>query len=172
VTRVKPIRCLVPPTMEPTFRTPQEALAYRAPRNVQLERDTLGLKNRVIEGGSWTDARFELYLSNAKTLRIDLEGIKVGWSVSPRSPVVPAMPVRDRQPLALELRSGAAQRPRRVLWDREAAFRRCIGRRFKKAFAGAACLWLYTEGTSSLLYFSRLVLEAGEKDFLYWTEEK
>jgi len=158
--------------MEPTFGTPQEAIAYRSPRNVQLERDTTGFKNRVIEGGSWTDTRFELYLSNSKMLRIDLEGIKVGWSVGPRPEAVSALPVRNRQPVTLELRSGASQRPRRVLWDREAALRRCIGRRFKKVFAGAACLWLYTEGTSSLLYFSRLVLEEGEKDLLFWTEEK
>ncbi len=169
---MKTIQCIVPPTMEPTFRTPQEAITYRSPRNVQLERDTLGLKHRVIEGGTWTDARFELYFSDSKTLRFELEGIKVGWSVGPRAPAAGTLPARDLQPVTLELRSGANQRPRRVLWDREAVFRRCVGRRLKKVFAGAACLWLYAEGTSSLLFFSRLVRGAGEKDLLYWVEEK
>jgi hypothetical protein len=169
---VKTIKCVVPPTLEPTFNTPQEALAFRSPRNVQLERDTLGLKNRVIEGGSWTETHFEIFLSNSKTLRFEVEGFKVGWSVGPRSQPVGTPPGRDVQPLTLELWLGPNQKPRRVVWDREAAFRTCLGRRFKKVFAGAACLWLYTESKSSMLYFSRLVRGPGEKDLLYWTPEK
>jgi hypothetical protein len=162
----------VPPNLEPTFQSLQEASAYRAPRNVQLERDTQGLKSRRIEGGSWTDSQFELYLSNSKTLRFDLDGVKVRWSVGPKSQAVASLPVRDVQPVTLELKSGVTKKPRRILWDREGAFRKCIGRRFKKVVAGAACLWLYTEGKSSLLYFSRLVQVTGERDLLYWIEEK
>ena len=158
--------------MEPTFQTPQEAIAYRAPRNVQLERDTQGLKGRVIEGGTWTDERFEIYLSNARTLRFGLAGVKVGWSVETRTAAVASPPSRDKEPVTLEMRSGPNQRPRRVLWDREAAFRTCVRRKFKKVLAGAACLWLYTEGRSSLLYFTRLLQDPGKQEFLYWTEEK
>ena len=38
-------------------------------------------------------------------------------------------------------------------------------------FAGETCLWLYTEGQSSLLYFNRLVQDPKGTDLLYWTEE-
>jgi hypothetical protein len=163
---------MVPAPVEPTFDTAQEALAYRSPRNVPLDRDTRPLKHRQIQGGSWTDDRFELYLAPSTVLRFDLDGVKVRWAVAPRvEPIVP-MSVQDREPVTLELKSGLKQKPRRVLWDRDAAFRKCLGRRFQKVFAGAACLWLYVEGKSSLLYFSRLVRGAGEKDLLYWTEEK
>jgi hypothetical protein len=105
-------------------------------------------------------------------LRFELKGVKVIWSVGPRPPAVASSPVRDLTPVTLELRSGANQRPRRVLWDREAVFRSRIGRRFKKVFAGDACLWLYTEGQSTLLYFSRLAQGPGEEDLLYWSEER
>ncbi len=94
------------------------------------------------------------------------------WLVEPRSPAAPSWADRDLKPVTLELRSGVNQKPRRVLWNREALFRTRIGRRFKKVVAGAACLWLYTEGQSSLLYFSRLVQGTGKLDLLYWTEEK
>jgi hypothetical protein len=169
---VKTIRCTLPTPVEPTFSTPQEAIAYRSPRNVQLEKDLLGLKGQVIKGGSWSDFHFEYYLSNSKVLRFELEGVKVKWSVSVRPPAVASSVVREVQPVTLEFSSGANQKPRRVVWDREAAFRSRIGRRFKKVFAGAACLWLYTEGQSSLLYFNRLVQGPREKDLLYWTEER
>jgi hypothetical protein len=158
--------------VEPTFTTPQEAIAYRSPRNAKLERDLVGLKGRVIEGGSWSDFHFEYYFSNSKVLRFELEGIKVNWSVGTRPPAVPSVRDRDVEPVTLEFSSRPNQRPRRAFWDREAMFRSRIGRRFKKVFAGAACLWLYTEGQSSLLYFSRLVQGPGEMDLLYWTEEK
>jgi len=158
--------------VEPTFATPQEAIAYRSPRNIELERDTQGLKHLVIQGGSWTDDRFDLYLSDSKTLSFELDGVKVRWAVGPRvQPMVP-VPAFYTEPVTLELRSGQKQKPRRVVWDRQATFRGCIGRKFKKVFAGAACLWLYMEGRSSLLYFSRLLRGPGEKDLLYWTEEK
>ena len=158
--------------MEPTFRTPQEAIAYRAPRNAELEKDIRGLRGRVIEGGTWTESRFEYYLSNSKMLRFDVQAGKVHWTVSPRPQTVESPAGRDVDPVTLELRAGANQRPRRVLWDREAIFRTRIGRRFKKVVAGAACLWLYTEELSTLLYFSRLVQDPGQRDMLYWTEER
>jgi len=169
---VRTINCIVPPNLEPTFETAREASAYRAPRNAQLERDIVGLRGRVIQGGTWTDSRFEVYLSNSKTLGFDLKGTRVAWSVEPRSPAAKSGAERDVTPVTLELRSGVNKKPRRVLWDREAAFRTRIGRRFKKVVAGETCLWLYTEGQSSLLYFSRLVQGAGQPDLLYWTEEK
>lgn len=169
---MRTIACIVPPNLEPTFQSLQEASAYRAPRNVQLERDTQGLKSQRIQGGSWTDSQFELYLSNSKTLRFDLDGVKVRWVVEPKSPAAASSRVREVEPVTLELKSGLNKKPRRVVWDREAAFRNCVGRRFKKVVAGAACLWLYTEGKSSLLYFSRLVQVTGEPDLLYWFEEK
>jgi len=169
---VKTIRCTLPTPVEPTFSTPQEASAYRSPRNVQLEKDLLGLKGQVIKGGSWSDFHFEYTLANSKVLRFELEGVKVIWSVALRPPATAALGVRDGNPVTLEFNSRPNQKPRRVVWDREAAFRSRIGRRFKKVFAGAACLWLYTEGQSSLLYFSRLVQGPREKDLLYWTEER
>jgi len=172
VARVRTIRCTLPPPVEPTFATPQEAIAYRSPRNVPLERDLVGLKGQVIQGGSWSDFHFEYSFSNSKVLRFELDGVKVGWSVQVRPPSVAPVGVRDVQPVTLEFRSGANQKPRRVVWNREAVFRSRIGRRFKKVFAGAACLWLYTEGQSSLLYFDRLVQGFREPDLLYWTEEK
>ena len=163
---------MLPPPVEPTFETREEALAYRSPRNVQLERDTQPLKHKVIQGGSWTDDRFELHLSNSKTLCFDLDGVKVRWAVVPQVQPTMQTSALDREPVTLELRSGLKQKPRLRVWDRQAAFRGCLGQRFKKVFAGAACLWLYMEGKSSLLYFSRLVRGGGEKDLLYWTEEK
>lgn len=169
---MRTIPCIVPPNLEPTFETAREASAYRAPRNAQLERDIVGLRGRVIEGGTWTDSRFELYLSNSKTLSFDLKGTRVSWSVEPRSAAAKSGADRDVSPVTLELRTGVNKKPRRVLWDREAAFRTRLGRRFKKVVAGETCLWLYTEGQSSLLYFSRLVQGAGQADLLYWTEEK
>jgi hypothetical protein len=172
VGRVKTIRCTLPTPVEPTFSTPQEALSYRSPRNVQLEKDLVGLKGQVIKGGTWSDYHFEYYLSNSKVLRFELEGVKVKWSVSVRPPTIAPSGVREVEPVTLEFKSKPNQKPRRVVWDREAAFRSRIGRRFKKVFAGAACLWLYTEGQSSLLYFNRLVLDPKGTDLLYWTEEK
>lgn len=169
---MKTIKVISPPIPEPTFATPQEALAYRSPRNAQLEKDTLGMKNKVIVGGSWTDSQFELYLSNSKTLRFVIEGVKVGWRVEPRSPAAAAQSTRETAPLSLEIRSGPNQRPRLVVWDREALFRKCIGRRFKKVVAGAAYLWLYLEAKPTLLFFSKLIGGPGEKDLLYWTEER
>jgi hypothetical protein len=166
------IRCTLPTPVEPTFSTPQEALAYRSPRNVQLEKDLAGLKGRVIEGGTWSDYHLEYYLSNSKVLRFELDGVKVAWSVGVRRPAVASPVVREVEPVTLEFKSKPNQKPRRMVWDREAAFRARIGRRFKKVFAGAACLWLYTEGQSSLLYFNRLVQESQGADLLYWTDEK
>ena len=172
MSRVKTIRCTLPPPVEPTFATPQEAISYRSPRNVPLERDLAGLKGRVIEGGTWSDYHFEYYLSNGKVLRFELQGVKVGWSVNVRPPSVAPTGVREVEPVTLEFMSGANKKPRRVVWNREAVFRSRIGRRFKKVFAGAACLWLYTEGQSSLLYFDRLVQGPRGSDLLYCTEEK
>lgn len=169
---MKTIPCILPPVVEPTFNTPQQAMAYRAPRNARLEKDLVGLRGRAIEGGSWSDSHFEVTFSNGKSLRFELDGTKVVWSVGTRPQGAPSPVQREVEAVTLELRSGATQRPRRVHWDRNAVFRSRIGRRFKKVFAGETCLWLYTEGQSSLLYFSRLIQGPREKDLLYWTEEQ
>jgi hypothetical protein len=153
---------------EATFKTPHEAVAYRAPRNHELKRDIASLKGNLIEDGSWTDSTFTLRFSEERELYIALERDKVTWEVR-KSLAKSSIPTNARDVALIEMTSESDPKIRESTWDRETLLSERVGKTFLDLYAGQAWLWLYTEAQPTLC-FTRLIQLESREDLLHWSE--
>jgi hypothetical protein len=168
---MRTIKCILPPWEEPSFGTAQEAISYRASRNTHFQKESESLRGATIIGGSWTDSSFELLMSEGKALRLSISRNKVIWSIGGHPDPATICPPSSLDPVILQVSSEKNPEPEEVLWNRRAMFESRLGKKFKKAIAGESNIWLYTEETSSLLDFCRLINVDGDEEILYWYEE-
>ena len=143
--------------------------AYESnPRRVRAEHDTRLLQGATLVAYSFGDDYVNLLLDNDVLLEIVLRPTTVDWRLS--TGVCQPLPVDGCNTLGnvchLKWSKSGVQ-----VWDRDAAFRTRLGRRFKMLDAGFVNVHLYFEDMMFLIAFSRVMNTDTQKDFLRWYED-
>lgn len=161
------IEAALPPIEEPSFDTPEEAIAHGKRAFVDT---TLGGQSisdcigQPIERVDWGDTAFRLHLINGLALSAHLRGREIDVAV-------------ERQPSPPSLGEGALADsvmvhlgPQEFVWDRAALMRGLVGRRLTRLqLSGSdAFNFLYVKDIG-ILHLSALIDRNSQRAFMFWS---
>ncbi len=164
---IKFIEAVLPPTEEPSFDTPDEAIAHgqRAFVNVTLGGQSIGdCLGQPIEGVDWSDTAFRLRLTNGLALTVRLHDREIDVAVERElaapdlggSTIAETVAVRvDRQ---------------EFVWDRAMLMRSLVGKPFLRLqLSGSdAFNFLYVKDIG-ILYLCALIDRNTQSAFMFWS---
>ena len=161
------IEAVLPPSEQPSFGSPDEAIAHGKRAFVDLTLGGQSIANcvgQVIEGVDWSDTAFSLRLSNGFALTLVLQDGEIDVAVErePRAPNLGDNTIAE----SVAVRLG----PQEFVWDRAVLLRSLVGKRLSRLqLSGSdAFNFLYVKEIG-ILHLSALIDGASRRAFMFWS---
>ena len=161
------IEAVLPPTDQPTFDSPEEAIAHgeRAFVDITLGGQSIGdCIGQTIERVDWSDAAFRLHLNNGLALTLHLHDREIDAAVT-------------REPSPFDLGDNLiAERvvvrlaTQEFVWDRAMLMHSLVGKAaVRLQLSGSdAANFLYVKGIG-ILYLCALIDRSSQRAFMFWS---
>lgn len=161
------IEAVLPPTEQPSFDAPEEAIAHgkRAFVDVTLGgqsiRECIG---QPIERVTWSDTAFRLHLTQGRALTLRLHDHEIDVAVG-REPSVP-----DLGDSVIAESVVVRLGPQEFVWDRAVLMRSLVGKSIVRLqLSGSdAFNFLYVKGIG-ILHLSSLIDRGSHRAFMFWS---
>lgn len=161
------IEAVLPPSDQPSFETPEEAIAHgkRAFVDVTLGGQRIAhCLGQAIEGVDWSDTGFRLRFSNdlALTLVLHDREIDVAVELEPGAPNLGHNTIAE----SVVVRLG----PQEFVWDRAVLMRSLVGKRVSRLQLSGSdeFNFLYVKEIG-ILHLSALIDGASRRAFMFWS---
>lgn len=161
------IDAALPPTEEPSFDTPEGAIAHgmRSFVDTTLGGQSIGeCIGQPIERVDWSDTAFRLHLTNGLTLTLRLHDREIDVAVG-RAPTTPDLGERVIAD-SVVVRLG----PQEFVWDRAALLHGLVGKHLTRLqLSGSDTFnFLYVKDIGILL-LSSLIDRTAQRTFMFWS---
>lgn len=161
------IEAVLPPSEQPSFDSPEEAIAHGKRAFVDVTLGGQSIANclgQAVDSVDWSDTAFRLRLSNGFALTLVLHDREIDVAVErePRSPNLGDNTIAE----SVVVRLG----PQELVWDRAVLMRSLVGKRLSRLqlSGGDAFNFLYVKEIG-ILHLSALIDSASHRAFMFWS---
>lgn len=161
------IEAVLPPTEQPSFETPEEAIAHGKRAFVDVTLGGQSIANclaQAIEGVDWSDTAFRLRLSSGFALTLVLHDREIDVAVErePRAPNLGDNTIAE----SVIVRLG----PQEFVWDRGGLMRSLVGKRVSRLqLSGSDAFNFMYVKEIGILHLGALIDGASRRAFMFWS---